>query len=129
MNIIIIKNNLHEELKKYNYVLGSTLLIIYLKKIKNKYIYDVKSSELLGEFIYFLSSIQHELENDFVRTIPIVNHQLMRELKLAWSSKVVFSPIAFAFLNHLVGQFAELVHCRARQQGHLFRGDHGKLIA
>ena len=63
MNIIIIKNNLHEELKKYNYVLGSTLLIIYLKKIKNKYIYDVKSSELLGEFIYFLSSIQHELEN------------------------------------------------------------------
>lgn len=63
MNIIIIKNNLHEELKKYNYVLGSILLTIYLKKIKNKYIYDVKSSELLGEFIYFLSSIQHELEN------------------------------------------------------------------
>lgn len=63
MNIIIIKNNLHEELKKYNYVLGSTLLIIYLKKIKNKYIYDVKSSELLEEFIYFLLSIHDELEN------------------------------------------------------------------
>jgi len=63
MNIIIIKNNLHEELKKYNYVLGSTLLIIYLKKIKNKYIYDVKTSELLEEFIYFLSSSQDELEN------------------------------------------------------------------
>jgi hypothetical protein len=63
MNIIIIKNNLHEELKKYNYVLGSTLLIIYLKKIKNKYIYDVKTSELLEEFIYFLSSSQNELEN------------------------------------------------------------------
>lgn len=63
MNIIIIKNNLHEELKKYNYVLGSTLLIIYLKKIKCKYIYDVKSVEFLEEFIYFLLSIQHELEN------------------------------------------------------------------
>lgn len=63
MNIIIIKNNLHEELKKYNYVLGSTLLIIYLKKIKNKYIYDVKSVDFLEKFIYFLSSIQHELEN------------------------------------------------------------------
>lgn len=74
-------------------------------------------------------SIQHELENGFVRMIPIVNHHLVRELKLVWSSQVVFSPIAFAFLNHLVGQFAELVHCRARQQGHLFRGDHGKLIA
>jgi hypothetical protein len=63
MNIIIIKNNLHKELKKYNYVLGSTLLIIYLKKIKNKYIYDIKTSEFLEEFIYFLSSSQYELEN------------------------------------------------------------------
>lgn len=78
MNIIIMKNNLNEELKKYNYVLGSTLLIIYLKKIKYKYIYDVKSSELLEEFIYFLLSIQHELENvkngfNILRNIKNIN--------------------------------------------------------
>lgn len=74
-------------------------------------------------------SIQHELENGFIRVIPIVDSPLERELKLVWSSQVVFSPIAFAFLNHLVAHFAELVNCRARQQGHLFRGDHGKLSA
>lgn len=73
-----MKNNLNEELKKYNYVLGSTLLIIYLKKIKYKYIYDVKSSELLEEFIYFLLSIQHELENvkngfNILRNIKNIN--------------------------------------------------------
>jgi hypothetical protein len=63
MNIIIIKNNLREELKKYNYVLGSPVLIIYLKKIKSKYFNDIKSVKFLEEFIYFLSSIQDELEN------------------------------------------------------------------
>ena len=67
MNIIIIKNNLHEELKKYNYVLGSTLFILLRKVqqkiIKNKYIYDVKSSDFLEKFIYFLLLIHDELEN------------------------------------------------------------------
>jgi hypothetical protein len=63
MNIIILKNNLREELKKYNYVLGSRLLIMYLNKLINIYSNDVISTELLEEFIHFLSSNQHNLEN------------------------------------------------------------------
>ena len=63
MNIIILKNNLREELKKYNYVLGSRLLIMYLNKLKNIYSNDITSTELLEEFIHFLSRIQNDLEN------------------------------------------------------------------
>jgi hypothetical protein len=63
MNIIILKNNLRQELKNYNYVLGSKLLIIYLNKLKNIYSDDIISINLLEEFIYFLSSIQDNLEN------------------------------------------------------------------
>jgi hypothetical protein len=63
MNTIILKQNLYEELKKYNYVLGSRLLIIYLIKLQNIYSNDIKSIKYLKEFIIFLSSIQNELEN------------------------------------------------------------------
>lgn len=63
MNIIILQNNLYEELKKYNYVLGSRLLIIYLNKLKSRYSYDIKSVESLEGFIHFLLSIQYYLEN------------------------------------------------------------------
>jgi hypothetical protein len=63
MNILILQNNLHEELKKYNYVLGSKLLIIYLNKLKFIYSNDSKSIKALEKFINYLSYIQNELEN------------------------------------------------------------------
>jgi hypothetical protein len=63
MNTIILQHNLHKELKKYNYVLGSKLLIIYLNKLKFMYSDDIKSVKLLEEFINYLSYIQYELEN------------------------------------------------------------------
>lgn len=63
MNIIILQNNLREELKKYNYVLGSRLLIIYLNKVKFIYSNDKKSVKALERFIKYLSYIQNELEN------------------------------------------------------------------
>jgi hypothetical protein len=47
MNTIILQHNLHKELKKYNYVLGSKLLIIYLNKLKFMYSDDIKSVKLL----------------------------------------------------------------------------------
>lgn len=63
MNIIILQNNLHEELKKYNYVLGSKLLIMYLNKLKFIYSHDIKSVESLDKFINYLTYIKYELED------------------------------------------------------------------
>lgn len=60
MNLILLKNILQEELKKYNYILGSRLLSIHLANLANKYSND---SHFLLKFNKFLLSMSDELEN------------------------------------------------------------------
>ena len=63
MSEIILKIYLNEELNKYNYVLGSRLLLYFLNNLKILYSDDEKTFKLLDEFINFLISISDELEN------------------------------------------------------------------
>jgi hypothetical protein len=63
MDPILLKNYLLEELKNYNYVLGSRLLTIHLNNLKKIYLEDLQSVELLNDFIHFLIANKDELEN------------------------------------------------------------------
>lgn len=65
MNLLLLKKNLQEELKLYNYVLGSKLLCIHLNNLKNKYSVDFQCYNTLSNFSDFLTLIlaTNEFEN------------------------------------------------------------------
>jgi hypothetical protein len=82
MNLIILKNNLREELTKYNYVFGSRLLCWHLNNLAIKYADDLYSSNLLTDFFIFLENDveKEKVMNSFDILCNINNINIIIEL-------------------------------------------------
>jgi hypothetical protein len=79
MNLKLLKNNLLEELKNYNYTIGSKLLFIYLTELSDKFFDDEHSREILNNFSNCINNSKNIKEN-FKILYEINNINILVEL-------------------------------------------------
>ncbi|MFQ3684018.1 LysR family transcriptional regulator [Roseiflexus sp.] len=67
----------------------------------------IKRALLAGNAFAILPAyvVRHEVDSQMLRLLPLTDCELRRQLKLIWNKEWPFSPITYAFLQHLAHDY------------------------